>query len=127
MLGVRLIVLAVASIVLGVSSSASGAPAVEQNGIRGIVIRTPTKPVCEEGVSCSAPAAGVVLVFRRGARDVARTKTRLNGSFRVALSPGTYVVRTLRKLPFGSPQPRKVRVDPGRFTVVTLVTDTGIR
>jgi hypothetical protein len=127
MRGVRLIALVVTSIGLGVSSGALGAPAVQPNGIRGIVLRSPTKPVCEAGVSCSAPAAGVVLLFTRADRVVARTKTRPNGSFRVALSPGAYVVRTFRKLPFGGAQPRSVRVAPGRFTVVRIVVDTGIR
>jgi len=117
--------LVVAFIALAVGSA--GASAGTQSGIRGTVIKSPTKPVCEEGVPCSAPAAGVVLVFVRNGVEAARTKTLPNGSFRVVLAPGTYVVRSLRKFPIGGMHPRTVTVRQGRFAVVRLSIDTGIR
>jgi hypothetical protein len=117
--------LVVAFIALAVGSA--GASAATQSGIRGTVIKSPTKPVCEEGVPCSAPAAGVVLVFVRNGVEAARTKTLHNGSFRVVLAPGTYVVRSLRKVPIGGMHPRTVTVRQGRFAVVRLSIDTGIR
>jgi hypothetical protein len=121
----KVIALVVASIALGVGCA--GAPAGTPSGIRGTVIKSPTKPVCEEGVPCSAPATGVKLAFLRGGVRVATATTSKAGTYRVVLGPGTYVVRTLRKLPFGSPQPRTVRVRAGGFVVVNLVVDTGIR
>ena len=90
-------------------------------------MKSPTKPVCEEDVPCSAPAAGVVLVFVRSGVEAARTRTLPNGSFRVVLAPGAYVVRSLRKFPIGGMQPRTVRVLVGRFTVANFELDTGIR
>jgi hypothetical protein len=104
----------------------SGASAPLRSGITGTVIRSPTKPVCEEGVPCSAPAAGVTLVFRRAGVRVAATTTSKAGTYRVLLRPGTYAAQTLRKPPFGS-QPHTVRVLKGRFAVVNFQLDTGIR
>ena len=117
--------LVVASLALLVGST--GASAATQSGIRGTVIKSPTKPVCEEGVPCSAPAAGVVLLFVRNGVEAARATTVRNGSFRVVLAPGTYVVRSLRKSPIGGMRPRTVEVRQGGFTVVRLSIDTGIR
>jgi len=91
------------------------------------VIRSPTTPVCQEGVPCSAPAAGVALVFLRGGLRVASATTSKAGTFRVVLAPGTYVVRLLRRPAFGGSPPRTVRVLPGRFAVANFDIDTGIR
>jgi hypothetical protein len=121
----RALALVVAS--LAVAAGSSGAHAAVQSGIRGTVIKSPTKPVCDEGVPCTAPASGVTLVFVRDGVRVATATTSKAGTYRVVLRPGTYVVRTLRKLPFGSPQPRTVRVLPMRFVVVNFEIDTGIR
>ena len=49
------------------------------------------------------------------------------GTYRVVLRPGTYVVRSPRKLVFGRLAPRTVRVVAGRFTVANFEIDTGIR
>ncbi len=119
------IALVVASLAFVVGSPAG--VATTQSGIRGTVIKSPTKPVCEEGIPCSAPAAGVMLVFVRDGLEVGRATTLRNGSFRAVLPSGTYVVRTLRKFPFGGARPVKVYVRSGRFTVVSLAIDTGIR
>jgi hypothetical protein len=49
----------------------------------------------------AAPSAhrhpGVVLVFSRAKRDVARARTGAGGHFALRLSPGLYTVRALRK------------------------------
>ena len=84
-------------------------------------------PVCREGVPCSAPAPGYTLVFLRGGIRVATSTTTDAGTFRVALKPGLYIVRSLRRSMFGSLPPSTVRVLAGRFTVVGLEVDTGIR
>jgi hypothetical protein len=119
------IALVVASIAVAVGSL--GASAAAPSGIRGIVIKSPTRPVCEEDMPCSAPAAGVTLAFLRGGVRVATATTSKAGTYRVMLPPGTYVVRSFRKLMFGSPQPRTVRVVRGLFAVANFEIDTGIR
>jgi hypothetical protein len=50
---------------------------------------------------------GVVLVFSRAKRDVARARTGAAGHFALRLSPGLYTVRALRK----------PRLTPARFRV----------
>jgi hypothetical protein len=50
---------------------------------------------------------GVVLVFSRAGRQVARAKTGSAGHFALRLSPGLYTVRALRR----------PTVKPGRFRV----------
>jgi hypothetical protein len=121
------IVMALAVAALALASGATAATTPTPGGVRGTVIKSPTKPVCEEGVPCSAPAAGVALAFLRAGVRAATTSTSKVGTYRVALRPGTYVVRMLGKLPFGSPQPRTVRVRAGRFAVANFEIDTGIR
>lgn len=109
---------------LVVVAAATGAP---QSGIKGIVERGPVKPVCEESVRCVEPAPGVVLVFSKAGLDVARATTSKTGAYRVALPPGWYRVRSLRKYPLGGFRPRSVRVVPGRYTTANFAIDTGIR
>jgi uncharacterized membrane protein len=121
------IVLALVMASLSLTVASLAASAATPSGIRGIVIKSPTKPVCEEGIPCSAPAAGVALVFLRGGVRVATVVTSKAGAYRVVLPPGTYVVRTLRKPAFGGPSLRRVRVPPGRFVVADIEIDTGIR
>ena len=91
------------------------------------MVKGPTTPVCREGVPCSAPAAGVTLVFVRGGVRVASATTSKAGTFRVVLSPGPDPVRLLSKQAFGAPPPRTVRVLPSRFAVANFDIDTGIR
>jgi hypothetical protein len=119
------IVLAVASILL--VALLPTASAARRSGIRGTVIKSPTSPVCREGVPCSAPAGGIVLVALRAGVRVATTTTSDAGTYRFVLGPGTYLLRSLRSSMFGSPAPRTVRVRRGRFTVVNFEIDTGIR
>jgi hypothetical protein len=109
------------------SVAASGPVNAKTAGIRGTVIRSPITPVCRQGVPCSAPAGGVVLVFARGGHEVARTTSLRNGSFTTVLSPGTYVVRGARRSSIGGLRPRIVAVRAGAFTIVRLTIDTGIR
>jgi len=91
------------------------------------VIRSPTAPVCRQGVLCSAPAKDLVLVFTRNGAEKARATTSASGTFRVVLRPGVYVVQTLRRFSIGGMRARSVGVQSGRFTAVKLVLDTGIR
>jgi hypothetical protein len=116
--------IAIAVLTLG---GAASADAVTTNGLRGLVTRSPTKPVCEQGVPCSAPAKNTPLSFVRGG-TIVKTRTDGTGHYRVALAPGWWTVRSTFAPRIGSGiKPRVVRVLAGRFRVVNFDIDTGIR
>ena len=90
-------------------------------------MRGPITPVCRVGVPCDAPAAGVVLVFSRSGRAVARTTTGRNGGYRLTLRPGRYGVTTARRGIGSGLTPRTVVVPRYRVARVDFKLDTGIR
>jgi hypothetical protein len=99
-----------------------------QSGLWGTVRRGPITPVCMEGRPCDGPAASLTLVFVRNGRVAARVTTKQDGSYRIALRPGTYSVRTPQKISIGrGVDPPKVRVPSGRRVRVNFFIDTGIR
>lgn len=92
-------------------------------GLRGHVTIGPLQPVCRVGTPCDGPAKHVKLSFVRAGRTT-QTGTDAAGNYRLALAPGTYVVRPGRGM---SIRPAKVLVVRGRLRVVNLSIDTGIR
>ena len=93
--------------------------------LHGVVMRGPTKPVCEMTTPCSEPAAHVKLVFHRpGVYYV--TTTDAYGRYFLRLKRGTYTVRI-------SPVPRIGRgIEPATVVVraamrADFTIDTGIR
>jgi hypothetical protein len=94
------------------------------SGLRGVVTRGPTQPVCMVDRPCSKPAASVMLTFTRGgvAHRVVSSQT---GSYRIALHAGTYRL-TIAGAKFGY-MPHTVVVPAGRFAVRNISIDTGIR
>jgi hypothetical protein len=97
------------------------------SGLRGTVVVDPNRPVCIEGRPCSAPAAGVVLRFSRNDRVVTRTRTRADGTYRVILTPGRYLVSLAKARGPTSIAPHTVRVTAGRMTLRDFTIDTGIQ
>ena len=95
-----------------------------KSGLYGTVTRGPITPVCIAEEPCSAPMPGAMLVFSRVGREVARTRTAANGTYRVRLAPGMYSVRVLQARPA---DPGVVRVQRGHFRQVDFSIDTGIR
>jgi hypothetical protein len=104
------------------ASSATASPG--SSGLFGHVMRGPVTPVCTAEAPCSAPAAGVILVFSLGGKDVARTRVRSDGSYRLTLAGGTYAVRAIATRPI---DPHKAWVRAGHFRKVDFAIDTGIR
>jgi hypothetical protein len=86
--------------------------------LHGVVMRGPTKPVCEMATPCSEPAALVVLDFHGRGGDVL-TRTDAHGRYSVRLRPGRYVVRVARIEPTVLVVRAPMRAD---FNI-----DTGIR
>jgi hypothetical protein len=102
--------------------------AVLVTGLHGTVTRGPITPVCMVGKPCSAPAAGVVLIFSRNGRDAARVTTGALGRYSVRLAPGTYGVRTGAPTKIGRGlAPSLVSVPSTASRRVDFRIDTGIR
>jgi hypothetical protein len=94
--------------------------------LHGLVVRGPTKPLCEMTTPCVEPAAHVTLVFARRGAVAARVTTDTAGRYRVRLRRGTYSVR------LASPQRIGRGLDPTKVAVrtprrVDFTIDTGIR
>ena len=83
--------------------------------------------MCRAEVPCSTPVPGLPLVFLVSGGEVARVKTDGTGHFALFLSPGTYQVKTTRRLALGGPVPRTFRVLRGQVTRLRLLLDTEIR
>ena len=97
------------------------------SGLHGVVTRGPTQPVCRAGVPCTAPAPRVRLVFLRALRQFAVT-TDSRGRYRIALPPGTYLVRVVPAPSVGRGlRPSAAVVPAGRYATRNFSYDTGIR
>jgi hypothetical protein len=96
-------------------------------GLHGVVMRGPTKPVCEIGTPCSEPAVGATLAFAHSGHVVVRVKTGKGGRYAVRLAPGLYAVRLVPAQRIGGLKPVQVRVRPGVSARVNFAIDTGIR
>ena len=94
-------------------------------GLKGLVQRGPITPVCQEGVSCEAPAKRVTLTFVRN--GVARSVTTgADGRYVIRLAPGTWAVK-IATGKIGSYGPKTVLVRAGVIRTQNFTIDTGIR
>jgi hypothetical protein len=123
---VSFVALALVALAIASSAVSAAAPSSLASGLRGVVMRGPTKPVCTETEPCEEPAAGVVLRFARLGRVAARVTTRAAGTYSVRLRPGRYTVTTPQRVGAGL-TPRVVRVSAGRIARVDFHLDTGIQ
>jgi hypothetical protein len=100
------------------------------SGIEGRVTIGPQCPVMQEGSPCpDAPYVATVRVLRDGA-SVATGRSGQDGSFRISVAPGEYVVDGVpleeNGIAMVRVQPRVV-VTAGGYTQVDLSFDSGIR
>ena len=110
-----------------VALAAAGAADAGTSNVRGSVVRGPVAPVCRVGIPCSAPVPGLPLVFLASGVEIAHVKTDDTGHFTLSLAPGTYQVKTTRRLALAGPVPRTFRVLRGQVTRLRLLLDTEIR
>jgi hypothetical protein len=104
------------------------AAAQTDTGLYGKVVIYPALPVCQQGSPCSKPAGNVLLRFWRNGHRVAAVRTHANGTFRLALKPGTYGVTTPAGLLKQSGlHPRRATVPLDRFARQNFTLDVGIR
>lgn len=107
----------------GAGATASGTT-VTASGLHGVVTRGPITPVCIAEQPCSEPASGAVLVFSHGGSEVARSRVRQDGTYRVTLPTGAYAVRPASRRPL---DPQTARVIAGRYRHVDFSIETAIR
>jgi hypothetical protein len=119
--GVALLAALLTSLFAGAGATVRG------SGLRGIVMRGPTRPVCRANESCEAPARGLVLRFVRDGVVKAEVKTSRTGSYAVTLRSGRYAVKLAVRRPGTGLTPRVVRVPKGRIARVDFHLDTGIQ
>jgi hypothetical protein len=105
----------------------------DQSGVTGRVHLGPQCPVETEGDPCAdEPAAGSRVTVAKqlpgdsyaGGEVVARTTTDGDGSYRVAVAPGEYVVTADAGM---SCELMDARVTTGSYSTVDIPCDTGIR
>jgi hypothetical protein len=105
----------------------------DQSGVAGRVQLGPQCPVETEGDPCpDKPAAGsrvTIATWFPGNSDaagkvVARTTTVADGSYRVAVPPGNYLITADAGM---SCKPMNVRVAYGAYSKADISCDTGIR
>lgn len=108
-----------------------GLPQAGASGIAGMIMAGPTCPVEQPGVDCpDHPLQATVRVeYAANGRLVTEFSSDQNGRFHVQLAPDRY--RLVPLPPNGAVLPRgeplDVEVPPGRFVIVTILYDTGIR
>ncbi len=119
---VRVLLLALVLAIAAPAASSTG-----KSGLRGVVMRGPTSPVCRLDQPCDAPAAKLVLLFKQAGRVVARTTTGPQGGYRIALKPGRYVVTTATRTIGTGLTPRAVVVRRARFARVDFHLDSGLQ
>jgi len=125
-----LVLLSACSVAAGPSASASP----PSNALHGSVIAGPTCPVERPGDSACAPrvVSGATIIVQLGSgSEVARTTTGADGTFSVALAPGTYrlVPQPVSGL-MGTAQPLTVTLLAAGVTEpapLVIRYDTGIR
>jgi hypothetical protein len=101
--------------------------AVAVSGLHGVVIRGPTRPVCQVGVPCSEPAVGARLSFSRAGIFVAAVHAGAQGRYAIRLQPGLYTVRVSPATRIGGVKPQQVLVRRGVDARIDFAIDTGIR
>jgi hypothetical protein len=111
--------LASVAVLLVLVPAASGAA---DSGLYGRVMRGPVTPVCHVGRPCAVPASRVKLAFLQGSAVKGQVTTGPDGTYRIALPPGTYTVRGPPRL-----SPLSAVVPTGRWQQLSFAIDTGIR
>ena len=95
-----------------------------KTGLHGLVVRSPSTPVCVAEKPCSAPVPHAMIRFARGGVLKIAT-TNATGRYSIALAAGRYVV-TMPAARFGL-RPGTVTVVNGKMATANFVIETGIR
>ncbi len=103
-------------------------PAPSDSGVQGQVSIGPVSPVEQPGVTNDRPyVAPLRITQASGGKLVAETTSAADGSYKVALAPGDYVLDPVAGSPVPTAQPRAFTVVAHSFTTVDVSYDSGIR
>ncbi len=101
------------------------------SGVTGRTVVAPTCPVEQTASPCPPRPIRATVEARRpdSPEIVAHTQSSHDGSFRLVLAPGTYVLTVKPPGPALMPRPKQltVTVSPHEFAQVTVHLDSGIR
>ena len=114
----------------GVGGGGGGGESGARSAIEGRVIAFPSCPV--ETASSPCPRKGVrttVAIEATQGERIEHVRTRPDGTFRIALEPGDYVLTAMPPAsnPHAVPRPASAKVEPDTFVRVTVVLDTRLR
>lgn len=123
----RAIVFAALTLTVAASSAAGGSATITASGLRGVVMRGPTSPICHVGDPCEEPAKGLLLQFRRDGRIVKQVRTSRTGRYRVLLRRGRYAVTTPGLRATARLQPQLVVVPRGRIARRDFHLESGVQ
>jgi hypothetical protein len=101
------------------------------SGIEGSVTIGPVSAENQDSSSHGYEPFETTIVFKEAAmeREVAAVRSGADGTFRVSLPPGEYIVEPASSNQFVPPysDPQRVTVRQGRVTFIEIIYDTGIR
>ena len=113
---------------LVLSACSSVQPTPTDSGVEGQVFIGPMCPVVQEGQECpDQPYQATLTVNSLTGERIVQFQTEKNGTFRIPLAPGEYVLHpeSPNVMPFAQEQP--FTVEAGKFTQVIVNYDSGIR
>ena len=99
----------------------------EASGIEGQVSIRPVRPVERKGVPNQRAYQARITVLDPTGREVAVVDSDAEGKFRIALPPGTYVLRPESPGLYPRASEQRVEVGPNSVSRVEIVYDSGIR
>ncbi|HJQ14918.1 MAG TPA: hypothetical protein VJ830_09235 [Anaerolineales bacterium] len=103
-------------------------PTPRGSGIEGQVLLGPMCPVVQEGQACpDQPYQATLTITSQNGVQAAQFQSDEQGRFRVSLVPGEYILHpeSPNGVPFASDQ--SFIVETGRYTLITVYYDSGIR
>jgi len=103
-------------------------PSQDGSGIEGRVVIGPTCPVVVAENPClDRPYQATITVLASTGEIVTRLVSQADGTFRLSLAPGTYILQGESNGAYPRAPRVEVTIEGGNYTHVTLAYDTGIR
>ena len=112
------------------AGDSDGSPVAQESGVEGMVFLGPTCPAAQSGTECpDLPFEAALAVLNLAGEEVARGKSEADGTFRIPLPPGEYVLVPEQPSPDVPPfaSPIEFEVEAGEYTELDIRYDSGVR